>query len=70
MALSTKIARGLYRVERAGRVFEVENINIASDGDIPPAWMLYEVIGENQTRAFWNDFCTKASAIAAVHAAV
>jgi hypothetical protein len=62
---SKRINRGLYEVTSNGHTFHVEDIGQASDGEIPPAWMLYEV-KDNGHREFWNDFCTKREAIAAI----
>lgn len=64
MAQTKKINRGLYQMEYKGRTFQIENINIASDGEIPVAWMLYEMV--NGERDFWNDFVSKKNCILAV----
>lgn len=57
-----KINRGLYEFVSDGRTFQVENINTASDGEVPTAWMLYE-INKHGEREFWNDFATKRQAL-------
>jgi endo-1,4-beta-D-glucanase Y len=51
---TTRLNTGLYEVTHEGRTFEIEDINQASDGEIPRAWMLYEIIDGN--RDWWNDF--------------
>lgn len=70
-ALKTRrINTGLYEVKIAGRTFEIEDIGRASDGEIPAAWMLYEIHGEIETREFWKDFGALRAAKAAILAEV
>lgn len=64
-----RINTGLYEVTAKGRTFHVEDHYRASDGDAG-GWMLYEIVGENGTREWWNDFTTKRSAVAAISAAL
>jgi hypothetical protein len=70
--ITTRINTGLYMVHCKGRVFHVEDMHRASDGDIGrDTWFLYEMVGEDfLTREWWNDFRTKRAAIAAIHGAV
>jgi hypothetical protein len=59
---TTKINNGLYTFSYKGRVFEIENIKTASDGDALSGWMAYEMIGDK--RIYLNDYYTKRAAIA------
>lgn len=59
-----KIAPGLYQVTHKGLVYQIEDIHQASDGEIAPGWMLYEMVREQ--REFINDYATKRAALAAL----
>ena len=61
MVKTTKINRGLYTFTHKGRTFQVENIGVASDGEVAPAWMVYEMVDDE--REFWKDYTTKRDAI-------
>lgn len=63
-AAAKRLNTGLYEVSYKGRVFQVEDIARASDGDCLPGWMLYEMEGDK--RSYWNDFGTKRAAVAAI----
>ena len=64
----TKINIGVYALEYKGRRFEIEDISRASDGDVLPGWMAFEIHG--LARAYINDRSTKRAAIQCVIDAV
>lgn len=67
---SKRISPGLYEVTVGTRRFHVEDIQRASDGEVLPGWMLYEIKGDEDAREFWNDFSTKRAAMNAIQKGV
>lgn len=69
----TRLNTGVYQLTYKGRVFEIEDIKRASDGECLPGWMVYEMVtnkaGETR-RVYMDDRSTKRDAIARTLAAV
>jgi hypothetical protein len=65
---TTRITAGLYQLTYQGRTFQIEDLAQASDGDVQPGWVAYEMQGD--VRVYLSDHGTKRQAVARTIAAV